>query len=204
MVTENPIKIGADVRAEVGITPKRSQVYVITIAIIAAFCLAIGFDFLWKKPEISWVPLLFSIGLFGLSYKTWSKSHRNIDLSGGIPTTIRHGEHGTEISTDPRSLDHPNMLLILADILSMLGYRKPLPDPSGLVTTNGTPLPDKKNEAVESVQQLNKATEELTEMTIKYISFKDREKLVEQPAIQGPTDIPALNVNLPIDKRSAE
>lgn len=198
----DPSKISANIGAEIKISPKRSQIFVSILAIIGGGSLIVGFYFLWKKPYISWVPILIGLALIGVSYKGWNDSRENIDLADGDPTTIRYDEHSFEVTTDSRSLLQPNVLTIFENLFSILGRRMPLPDPDGLVNPDGTLDPEKKVIAVNMIHKINETTQTSALEALKVLSGHNRQKETEQPNIQIPLDESAFNGNVGRDDLS--
>jgi len=195
-VTVDPNKIGANVGAKIRITPKRSQVFVFTLAIIGGGSLIIGFYFLWKKPNISWVPILIGLALIGASYKAWNDSRENIDLADSAPTTIRCDEHGFEVTTDSRSLLQPNALTIFENFFSIMGRRMPLPDPDGLINSDGTPAPEKRDIAIDLIHKINETTKMSTIEAFALLSGHSQQKEAEQINVQIPLDESAFKGNV--------
>lgn len=179
--------IRAELRTGIDLKPERSQVFVVTLALISAICLSVGFLFLWFKPEYSWVPLAIGLCIVGGSIYTWKKSHKDIDLVNATPTSISDKRSGLDITTDTRVLAAPEIVKQLERLFSSLSHRIPLPEPDGLVDNKGSPVPGKKQEAIERVQKVNEEAADLTKKAMIFMIGGKPVRSVEQPLIEAPT-----------------
>ena len=191
-----PNSIGAEVKADVNLAPKGSQIFVFSSLLLSAFSLIVGFVFLWYKHEYSWVPFLFTFLLGLLSSVAWFKSYKNVDLGGAPPTTISATPSGIYMATDARTLLSFESLQALDKILNLLVHRVPLPDADGLLDEQGTPLPTQKTQASKRVQKANQEAENLTKETVKFLGSTGSADLVEQPKLQEPINVNAISKNV--------
>jgi hypothetical protein len=188
----------AEFKTGVDIRPERSHVFIITFAITSALCLFVGFYFLWHKPSYSWVPIVIGISFAIISFLAWNKSHKNIDLANAHPTTIYDQKSGLQFTTDTRALTSPEPIQALERLFTSLSHRIPLPEPDGLVDSSGAPLPDKKQEAIMQIKNINESTEKMTKEAISFIVGASNGEVIEQPLLQEPGDDILIKTNAPI------
>lgn len=187
--------IRAELRTGIDLKPERSQVFVVTLALISAICLSVGFLFLWFKPEYSWVPLTVGLCIVAGSIYTWQESHKDIDLANATPTSISDKRSGVDITTDTRVLAAPEIVRHLERLFSSLSHRIPLPEPDGLVDNRGSPLPGKKQEAIERVQKVNEEAADLTKKAMIFMIGEKPVQSVEQPLIEAPASEVSVGTN---------
>jgi hypothetical protein len=73
-----------------------------------------------------------------------------------------------------------------------------LPEPDGLVDSSGAPLPDKKQEAIMQIKNINESTEKMTKEAISFIVGASNGEVIEQPLLQEPGDDILIKTNAPI------
>ncbi|PHR65560.1 hypothetical protein [Alcanivorax sp.] len=150
---------GAKVSTDIKISAKRSQSAPLILIVISGISLIVAFVFLWYQPTKSWIGFIFCI-IFGATGSfLWWHSHRNSEFDSGTPTTITDGKSGLSVTADPRLIDNKNAAEMLASLITTIAYRKPLPEPDGLVDSNGNPDPSQKNKAEDIVHQANQQAE---------------------------------------------
>jgi|SRR3989304_3078130 len=193
-----PDSIAAEVKADVNLAPKGSQIFVFSSLLLTAISLIVCFVFLWYKHEYSWVTILFTIVLGSLSYIVWFKSHKNVDLGGATPTTISVTSSDIHMVTDARTLSSPAAVQALEKLCAQLAHRVPLPDADGLVDEKGTPLPTQKAQAIELVQKANQEAENLAKETVKFLGGTGTADLVEQPKLQESIYVDEISTNGPL------
>lgn len=194
-----PGNIRAELRTEIGLKPERSHVFVVTLAGIAAFCFAIGFLFLWFKPNHSWVPFFLGGVCLVLSCVAWNRSHKNVDLANAVPTRIVDESTGIQVTTDTRALMSPEPIQHLERLFSLLSHREPLPEPDGLVGIDGSILPNSKDEAIRRIHEANKAAADTTKLAMTFLSGGKDIKRSEQPRLDEPLNDVLLKTNLPAE-----
>ncbi len=187
-------KIRAALQTKFNFKPERSQVFVVALLIVGALCLIMGFILLLLQNSDFWMPLLIGLVLIAISIFLWLISYKNIDMAGSVPTTITDKSSGFSLTTDARTLTET--LQNFEMIFSVLGHRKPLPEPDGLVDADGRPQPDKKQEALERVREANAAAADQTKQAMSFLSGKKDIPVIEQPLVEAPADeiLPKTNV----------
>jgi hypothetical protein len=165
----------ADLKAGVTLTPERSQVFIVAMLVLAGIALVAGLVFLWYKPEICWVPFSFALLFAGVASIGWFRSHSNVDLHGAAPTTVSSSENGAiQLSTDLRTLLTPEALIGLTQVVELITYRQPIPEPDGLVGKGGIPIPLSKEQAVSRVHAVNVEAVGLAQRVVgPYASLRD-------------------------------
>jgi hypothetical protein len=152
----------AKLEAAVTLTPVRSQVFIVSLLAIGSFSLAIGFGFLWaQRGWVSAIPLAIGLSCIGAGCWAWSRSHRNIDLTNAAPTQLKHVESGLELSADARSIDSREVAKLFGAVTQILAHRTHLPDPDGLLSPDGTPIPNSREAAIARVQAANEEAQRL-------------------------------------------
>ncbi|MES2245234.1 MAG: hypothetical protein V4639_20425 [Pseudomonadota bacterium] len=190
----------ANLDAQVKLLPSRSQVFVILLALLSGLAFIVGCLFLWHEKPSSWVPFMFAL-FFGVpAGAAWLLSHKNTDLDGAHPTKVVLTENGIQIETDSRTLASRQPFQQLEKIIGIAGHRVPLPEPDGLVSELGLPIPTQKAEAIERV---NRANEEATRATMSAVKFlcnpngaSDENGTIEAP-MSLPANVAALSMNKP-------
>jgi len=172
--------------------PERSQVFLIALAVLAGISLVTCFSFLWHGKSGAWIPFLSAIGLIVLATVLWGKSRRDIDLAGGLPTTITDEAKGVTVTVDPRILDLQNSLEPITKIISILAFRKPLPTPDGIVDSDWKPDPSRKEEAIQLVNVVNERAQSITDSTIEMLRGQSQ----KQPKFDPPNEPPSRIDNI--------
>lgn len=190
-----PLKVDAEIKAGLQVAPDRSNIYLVMLGSGALCSLGAVFVFLWHKPELCWVPFLLVLVFLISGWLVWSKSHKNIDMSGAEKTVISNAQSGVILSTDTRALNSSDNVQALARLISLMGHREPLPEPSGMLDSNGHPLPNSKADASRYIDQVNAAVQKETADVAKILSGSDRSELHGQPVIDvvPPTSIDDKN-----------
>ena len=60
-----------------------------------------------------------------------------------------------EVSSDLRALDDISVRKVIADSVTAMAHRQPLPEPNGLVDADMRPIPDSAEEARQRVSETN-------------------------------------------------
>lgn len=185
----------------VTIKPEQSQVAIVYLLIITLSCFVAGFVFLWFKPLISIIPFAIGGVTLWISTRFWRASNRSIDMQNATPTLIEVKEDGSiSFKTDSRALAPPDLLKIFEKLFSIYGHREPLPEPDGLVNENGEPLSDKKSEAIQQVNQINRKAEDTINSLLKSLvgdktTQKENQTILE---VSGNDEMKNMNIpNLP-------
>lgn len=174
-----------DARASVQILPRRSQIFVALLALMSAGAFSIGCLFLWHGKPDSWIPLSFSVAFLLAATAAWLASHKNIDLHGAHPTRVQMTSNGLQIEADSRILASNQQFQQLEKIVSIVGHRAPLPEPDGLVSSSGQPLPGEKSNAMARVRLANEEAEKGTVAAAKFLCGSTR-----TTEIEGATQVP--------------
>lgn len=186
----------ANILAKIALRPVGSHVLLIAMVILSGICLMTGFIFLWYGKSGWCIPVgLGSIFLL-LTLLAWFYSRRDIDLRDASPTQITTTPNGIELSADARSLNSPKQLQRLADILSILSHREPLPEPDGLIDREGTPIVESKAEAVIKVRTMNEdIRKQVSEFANLFVS-QDHPESIMQPEFsqEGDSSLSESNI----------
>lgn len=150
------------INADINLSPERSHIVVLGLTILCGISFFIGSGFLWYEKQGYWIPFVFSLMFFFSAIFTWYVSHKNLDLQGATPTRITSGSKGTELVTDARTLESPESVKVLQELLNVVAFRKPLPMPDGMVSSDGKPDARRLDEAHKMVSDINEAVAEST------------------------------------------
>ena len=156
-------KIKADLRAYAQLSPKGSQVVIVSLAVLLGICLVGGIAFLYVNALYSTVPFAFSIGFIVLIVRLWSESHKSADAHLSPPTSFTHydGNRLTTLTTDASTLKSPEGIAAFGRLLSMVQKRRPLPEPAGLIDQGGKPIDESASKAMERVRGVNELVHEM-------------------------------------------
>jgi hypothetical protein len=144
----------ANVSANVSVTPILSQSVLTTILLISIIPLSVGFYFLWHEKDGTWIPFIIFFVLIAIACIGWWRSQKSIDMGNASPTQITD-KHGNKLVTDTRVLESSNAIAQLGDLLQSIGFRNPLPEPDGMVDSNGLVIPDSQDQARNIVDKTN-------------------------------------------------
>jgi len=184
-----------DASASVQILPRRSQIFVALLALMSAAAFLIGCLFLWHGKPDSWVPLSFSVVFLFSATAAWLTSHKNTDLHGAHPTRVQMTSNGLQVEADSRVLASNQQFQQLEKIVSMVGHRAPLPEPDGLVSSSGQPLPVERANAMERVRQANDEAERATIAAAQFLCGSRGTNEIEGAA-QVPIQPPEISASL--------
>lgn len=143
------------------LNPSNSAVFTLGSLIVSSALCALGAYFIYLKSWAGGCPLIVA-GMLGMiaSFFLGFKSQKDQDLAQARPLEMRYQADGTfELSADPRT-DRQIMLDVVAASADMLRARRPLPDPSGKIDSNGNIEKEKAVDALSEVSLINKEIEE--------------------------------------------
>lgn len=189
----------AEVKASIQVRPGRSQVYLVSVAVVAGISIICGTTLLAFDKPAGWGLIVLPCILLGAGFAAWRTSQSDTDLEHAHPTKF-HLPDGTQVTTDSRTLRSPEGLRGLARICDEILCRKPLPKPDGLVDSNATVIPNSKDNAAALVNQINEKTQTATNNVLDALGLSDESKALVQNASGSGNlmaqDIPANNLNL--------
>lgn len=177
--------VSAKINADVSLSANKSQALPLALMGLSAISLVASLFFLAITPERCWLPVVFTIAFASVGVVLWTRSHKVSELDGGNPTEIFDSQRGLRVSTDSRALESPVAVQHLAELLSQVAHRRPLPEPDGMVDGQGNPQPQKKIEAQELVSKINVQAESV----VKYMaeSIYASGQTISEPTHGGPT-----------------
>lgn len=173
----------ANLSADLSLKPKGSQTLLVVAAAVSALCLFTSFYFAWERHPATWLPLVVGALLGIVTGIGWNKSRVQVDYQNPLATSIIDKNSGIELRTDSRALAHVDSLRELGDIITSLANRQPLPKPSGLVNSDGSPVPESQEEAQARVDAANEEAERLTAATVEAFSPSSPKCEIRQPPI---------------------
>jgi hypothetical protein len=173
----------AEVKANVDVQPVRSQVFLVSAAIVAAISVICGAGLIAVGQGGGWGFLVFAGVVLAGAFWSWSKSQPDVDLDSSHPTAIALPD-GTNISTDSRVLRSPEGVRALGRLVDEILCRRPLPAPDGLVDSNAKVIADSKDDAIAVANQINSSTQAATNSLIDALGLSDAPapKMIEQIA----------------------
>lgn len=191
--------ISANLKADVSISANKSQALPLSLVGLSAISLIAGFIFLWLEPTKCWLPIMLAVVFAGAGGALWWRSHKASELEGGSPTEVVDTQRGVRVLTDSRSLESPVAVQHLAELVTQIAHRCPLPEPDGMVDAQGNPQPNRKQEAVLLVGQANSQASGIVRGVAQILS-------PEGEALSSPTqgsahvDPNAVQANLPLGR----
>jgi len=183
--------ISSDINAVVRVHPSKSQVFLVSLLLLAGVCFLTGFNLLVEHPGVSWIPLVIGLLLTTVAIFCWKSSQKDMDMTDSNPTTIKASD-GSSISTDSRMISSPESINSLIKLYSSITSRKPLPAPNGLVNDVGDIIPDSEADAIKNVDDINALSQKIANDTIDLLGIGEK---IEQPIIDKTTNIDVLISN---------
>ncbi len=119
------------------------------------FFLFLGTLFTWNAKPSSWIPFAVGVVLLLVALLSWFVSRKDIDLDGALPITVKNTNTGIEVTADLRMLTGQRKVAALGEALLTAATRDPLPEPDGLVSDEGLPMPERKEDAMRVVAEIN-------------------------------------------------
>lgn len=156
----------ADVKATFSANTNQSQssmlMFVIAdtiIFVLATLLFCAGHE----KPGYLFAVIGAALGFY-LAW-AWNRSQQDADSGNAQATTITAPD-GTSVSTDVRVMRSPEAVESLLQLTAVALYRKPLPEPSGLVDDFGAVMSNSEAQAQVVVARINAAVQAITAETI--------------------------------------
>ncbi|MES2400199.1 MAG: hypothetical protein V4573_09450 [Pseudomonadota bacterium] len=199
-------KLDAQVDAQLKLLPSRSQVFVLGLLVLSGLGFFVGCAFLWHEKPSAWVPFLFCVGFLLAGGFAWQRSQGDTDLDGAHPTKLNLAAGTIQLETDSRTLSSREKIQHIGSLISMLGHRDVLPEPDGLVSASGEPLPEQKQEAIARVTAANEEAAHAAVVAAKILCGTDEPSgLFTYGA--APSNIPenpkAVAMNQSVDSQSS-
>lgn len=117
--------------------PAKSAIFTLGSLFVAAFLMFTGAEYVAEGEYLAGLLLLLAGASAGsASYVLGFKSSKDQDLEAGHPFTISADADSLQLSADPRT-SQDVMLSLIAATAETMKNRKPLPDPSGMVSSDG-------------------------------------------------------------------
>ncbi|MDF7792895.1 hypothetical protein [Pseudomonas syringae] len=174
------------VKADLSITPRRSQIFVTISAFAAIGCLAAGFIFLWfEKPRWE-LPFLTAAVCGALSFAAWCMSHRNVDMSGGQATRLTVSATEMSVEIDARTAVPPNLMQHFSSFFNAVAHRAMLPDSSGVLDESGKIIPDSQAAAIEAVREVNELARKQTDELVSLFGSASRSAEAPEEGKENP------------------
>lgn len=159
-----PYKTNLSASAAFSVRPDRSQVVLVSLIIGSIVSLILG-AILIAIDKQGWVFVALAVVLMGAVVWGWQRSQRDTDLAQAHPTTVALSD-GANLSTDSRIFSSQDRVQNFVQLVEALALRKPLPEPSGLVDSNGSVIPGSMQEAVRVVDNINEETQMFHDQTL--------------------------------------
>lgn len=182
------LKFLSKINTKISLIPKGSHVVILCLVGVLLFCLASTFFFVYHEKNY-WPSLIVSILLLIVIILLWFLSRHDIDGSS-IPSVnifTTDGTKSTTVSMHHRSIPEGDRLSAFLQVLSQVLNRSPLPEPDGLVDSDGEPVPESIDEAQQRVEAANNQSEQIrstvfTEPT----SLRNQEAIQQDGLLQAP------------------
>lgn len=152
--------------AELKLSPQGSQTVLTALGVLAAFSLAIASFLIYVDRFIGGAALLtFSVASAVGMVWCWSRSQRDVDLRGSVPTSVRLAD-GTAVVTDSRLLSTVDGMRSFSALLDTVATRQPLPPPTGLTSPTGELIEGSADEAQARVVAINSELATVTDQAL--------------------------------------
>ncbi|MBV6409342.1 MAG: hypothetical protein GAKPKEKM_00082 [Rhodocyclaceae bacterium] len=148
----------AEVSATVDLKPTRSQPFLVSLTILAGISVICGTGLLSLGNPAGWGLLAFAAVSIGAGVWAWRQSQPDVDLENAQPTSFTLPD-GTSVVADARLLRSLEGTTALVRLIEGVLHRRPLPEPDGLVDSNGQPIPDSKAAAAALIHKVNSDTQ---------------------------------------------
>lgn len=155
----------ANLKTEVSMTPKGSQIVIFSLIILTFFCFATGFYFMYHEIRGAWIPLVIACTVLLIAATFWLLTYREVDSRPPAKTKFEAEDQNLilRVETDTKSLVSTNLLEKIANYILIVNNRKPLPAPDGLVDSNANPIANSVSEATKRVRQVNAESDRISE-----------------------------------------
>ena len=139
--------------------PAKSGIFTFGSLLVAATLMIWGVSYIANAQCLAgfllFVPgACFAIASYGLGFR----SSKDQDLEGGAPFHVSATEGSLQISADPRT-SQENLLSLISATALVMRDRKPLPESSGMVATDGSGDASRRSEANQVVATINQSLE---------------------------------------------
>lgn len=168
----NPIKASAKVRADVRVSPTRSQVFLVAASIVAGIGLISGAMLLMANQQSGWGFVVFAAVVLAACFWAWQQSQSDTDWQQAHATELMLPD-GTHVITDSRILKSPIGLRGLINVIQEMLTRQHLPEPDGLVDVSGNVIPDSTADAISLTNKINSETQSATNSLIDRLGLAD-------------------------------
>lgn len=160
----------SEVKADVSLSPRRSQVHGFIYNCFAGCFALVGLYFAWHNNPNLWIPFAVAVAFAAMGFASLLVTHRNTDMAGAKDTRFNINEDGISYSSDPRAPHQKEVMLELSRAINKLATIKELPLADGLVDKDFNVLPDTKSEAEQASTKANGVMRELLEATVAVIT----------------------------------
>jgi len=183
----------------VGVTAQGSQQLVVLLMVTAFFSVGAGIYFLWFQHPLMLVPFLVAAFFVVAAIVCHAKSQPMLDRAAAGATKITSDAKGLKVETNALTLADRESAATLERLVGNMAYRKPLPEPDGLVTTEMDI--DASMGAIQAAQQkianANGEAADLHTRSIAFISGASTAPSVALPAIERPSQLPPVGLDQP-------
>lgn len=183
------------VKASVRIVPTGSHVVILSLVIVLGICLTFVY-FLISDDQDYWPILVFSGLILVAIVIFWLRSHRDIDISPDsvIKISKKDGTGSKSISVPAKGALPIEKLEDLERIISTMMYSSPLPEPDGLIDSEGNPIPDSSEEAKRRIIAANSQVREFVDQFFSDTYKFDDSNNVAQKKLAGNPDISEIKL----------
>jgi hypothetical protein len=137
--------------------PAKSGTFTLGSLLVAAIIMVWGVSYIAEAKYLAGFLLFVPGSCFAIaSYRLGFRSSKDQDLEGGTPFHVSATESSYQISADPRT-GQEILLSLISAAASVMKDRKPLPEPSGMVATDGTADASRVIEAHQVVATINQS-----------------------------------------------
>lgn len=183
------LRLFSKFNTRIRVSPKGSHAIILSLVGVLLFCLATTFFFIYHEKNY-WPSLILSVAILIVIVLLWLSSRQDVDGSSipSVNISTTDGTNSTTVSMHHRSIAEGDRLTAFLQVLSQVLNRSPLPEPDGLVDSDGKPVPQSIDEARQRIESANNQSEQILNTVFAEPASLDNQEAVQQDSsLQDPT-----------------
>ncbi len=182
------LRLFSKFNTRISVSPKGSHAIILSLVGVLLFCLATTFFFIYHEKNY-WPSLILSVAILIVIVLLWLSSRQDVDGSSipSVNISTTDGTNSTTVSMHHRSIAEGDRLTAFLQVLSQVLNRSPLPEPDGLVDSDGKPVPQSIDEARQRIESANNQSEQiLNTVFAEPTSLRNQEAIQQDSSLQAP------------------